>query len=1055
MPEERRLVTVLFADLVGSTALARDNDAEIVRAALDAAFAEITPVIDEHGGTVEKFIGDAVMAVFGIPKAHDDDPERAVRAAVAIRDLVAVHGGPLQLNVRLGVNTGEVLTRSDAGDQRLATGIAVNLAQRLQAAASPGEIVVGDLTRRLTHRAIGYGPSRRVEAKGVGVMMAWPVETLTSTVPERSPMDGARPAMVGRERELMLLREAHTRVTSEQRPVLVTLFGPAGIGKTRLAEEFARGLDPTRLMRGRCLPYGEGAAAYPVQRMLRGEAGIEITDSAEIAANKLRARVRDVVGLDDELEALQGRIVVYAGVAAAADELADVAAGDVAEELRWSFRRYVERRAASGPAVLLFEDIHWAAPALLDLIEHLADWSRAPLLLLCLARPELRETRRGWGVGRQHAISIELDPLDAPATSELINSLLSVATPSEVLEREVFARSEGNPLFVEEFVRALIETGQIIRDEGRWVQLASATINVPLTLQGLIAARLDRVTADTKRVLEEAAVIGRTFSSTAIDSLHDGSVVAALREAVAADVIGEAAPWTRGPGTMYRFRHVLFREVAYGMLPKSDRALLHDRYRQWLEDTSGERRDELIEVAAAHAEQAYRLAAEVRVPDASRLAGTAFRRLRAAADRARDRGDIRSALDVWRRAAAIGDTLDLSDTERLQTQETLLLLSTSFEVGDALWSKVETLLDRARAAPPTEPFVRLLLANGWRLRTSSIERSAALMNEALAAAKTVGDHELITHALLHLPVVAQAQGDLTEMGRRREEALAYAKAHGVTRELSACLRALAEWALRTGAFTRAARLFEEAGDLASQTGSKAAQFTALAGRADVATWTGPWDEAVERAHRLEPLSADLATREARLEYLNLLGVALTEAGDFNAARSAQEAAIAMTEPESFEFAYCAFNLVFTLISLGEVRDARQLYGAVEPIDIPWQNYYAMQATVAAALDAAEGKTDAADQLYRAALLIFQDATTAPTQWRRAQQLHAQLLLRVGRLDEAQRSLKEVREFFSDPLAAPRRARLDELLAAIEDSQTKRRAADRAGGEPTGRPRPKS
>jgi class 3 adenylate cyclase/tetratricopeptide (TPR) repeat protein len=1052
MPEERRLVTVLFADLVGSTALARENDAEIVRAALDAAFAEIAPVIDEHGGTVEKFIGDAVMAVFGIPKAHDDDAERAVRAAVAIRDLVAVHGGPLQLDVRVGVNTGEVLTRSDAGDQRLATGIAVNLAQRLQAAASPGEIVVGDLTRLLTHRAIGYGPSRQVEAKGVGMVLAWPVETLTSIVPERSSPDGARPPMVGRERELTLLREAHARVTSEHRPILVTLFGPAGIGKTRLAEEFARGLDPTRLMRGRCLPYGEGAAAYPVQRMLRGEAGIDLTDSAEIAAKKLRARVLDVVGPDDELEALQRRIVVYAGVAAAADELADVAAGDVAEELRWSFRRYVERRAASGPAVLLFEDIHWAAPALLDLIEHLADWSRAPLLLLCLARPELRETRRGWGIGREHAISIELEPLDAPATSELINSLLSVATPSEVLEREVFARSEGNPLFVEEFVRALIETGQIIRDEGRWVQLASATINVPLTLQGLIAARLDRVTGDTKRVLEEAAVIGRTFSSTAIDSLHDGSVVAALREAVAAELIGEAAAWTRGPGTIYRFRHVLFREVAYSMLPKSDRALLHDRYRQWLEDTSGERRDELIEVAAVHAEQAYRLAAEVRLPDASRLAGTAFQRLRAAADRARDRGDTRSALDVWRRVSAISDTLELSDSERLQTEETFLLLRTSFEVGDALWSKIETLLDRAREAPPTEPFVRLLLANGWRLRTSSIERSAALMDEALAAAKTLGDHELITHALLHLPVVPQARGDLNEMGHLREEALAYAKAHGVTRELSACLRALAEWALRAGAFTRAARLLDEAGDLASQTGSKAAQFAALAGQTDVATWTGPWDEAVDRAHRLEPLSADLATREARFEYLNLLGVALTEAGEFKEARSAQEAAIAMTEPESFEFAYCAFNLVFTLIALGEVRDARQLYGAVEPIDIPWQNYYAMQATVAAALDAAEGKTDAADQLYRAALAIFQDATTAPTQWRRAQQLHAQLLLRVGRLDEAQKSLKEVREFFSDPLAAPRRARVDALLAATEQAQVERHNVEPGRDESTRRPR---
>jgi class 3 adenylate cyclase/tetratricopeptide (TPR) repeat protein len=1030
MPDERRLVTVLFADLVGSTPMVREHDPEIVRSALDAAFERIAPEIAEHGGVVEKFIGDAVMALFGFPGAHDDDAERAIRAAVGIRGRVRELRGPLELNVRVGVNTGEVVTRSDARDQRLATGIAVNVAQRLQAAASPGEILAGDQTRALTQRAIGYGPSRQIDAKGVGPLTAWPVEVVLSTVPEqRRSVEGLRPPMVGRDRELTALRAAHARVVTGRRPVLVTLFGQAGVGKTRLAEEFSGALDPSRIMRGRCLPYGEGAAAYPIQRMLRAEADVDLTDTVETAAAKLRGRVAQVIGAHEDLEAVQRRILVYAGVASAADELPDVSAGDVAEELRWSFRRYVERRAAAGPAVLLFEDVHWAAPSLLDLIEHLAGWSRASLLLLCLARPELKENRPRWGSGDDHVLSIELEPLDEVATRDLIRALLPVAAPSEVLQREVIARSEGNPLFVEEFIRALVDTRQIIREEGRWVPLPAAAINVPLTLHGLITARLDRVSAPTKRVLQEAAVIGRTFSSTALDSLHGEPVASAMREAVATDLVAEAAAWTRGTGSLYRFSHVLFREVAYGMLSKADRALLHDRYRQWLEDTAGPRRDELIEVVADHAEQAHRLASEVRLIEASQLAHIGFDRLRVAADRARDRGDLRSALDLWRRASEMSGSIDLSDAQRLESEENVLLLRTSFEVGDDLWGQVENVLERARRAAPAEPFVRLLLANGRRLRTSYVERSAALMNEALSVATTLGDHELITHALLELPVIAHARGDMREVGRLREEALAYAKAHGVTRELSACLRALAEWALRSGAFTRAAGLLEEAEHLARQTGSRAALFAALTSRTDVAIWTGPWDEAVERARRLAPLAADLATREAQFDHLSLLGVALLEAGDLHGARTAQEAAIEMAEPGTFEFAYCVFNMVFTLIALGDTRVARQLYEAVEPIHVPWQNFYAMQATVAAALDAAEGKFEAADQLYRAALTIFADGTTAPAQWRWAQQQHAELLLRNGRLDEARRSFAEVREFFSDPLAAPRRARIDRLLEA--------------------------
>jgi class 3 adenylate cyclase/tetratricopeptide (TPR) repeat protein len=1028
MPEERRTVTVLFADIVGSTRMADQHDPEIIRAALAGAFDDISPVIAEHGGTVEKFIGDAVMAVFGVPSAHDDDAERAVRAAFATRDLMARLGGPLRLDVRVGVSTGEVVTKSGGGDQRLVTGLPVNLAQRFQAAASPGEILVGEHTCLLTQRAVRYGHSRQVEAKGVGTVTAMPAEELLTAVPEgRLTIEGRRPPMLGRHKELTRLRKALSTAAAEGRAVLVTLMGAAGVGKTRLAEEFVAGIDEKQVMRGRCLPYGEGAAAYPVQRILRREAGVEIGDSAEAASEKLRARVRQVVGPGDELDALQSRVVVYAGVAQASDLLADIPGGDVAEELRWAFRTYVERRAARAPAVLLFEDVHWAAPALLDLIEHLADWSRAPLLLLCLTRPDLRDTRPSWGVGRPHSASIELEPLEPRETSELIRALLPAAIPSDLLEREVITRSEGNPLYVEEFVRALIETGQIVLQEGRWVPVSAPSLKVPLTLQGLIEARLDRVSIETKRVLEEAAVVGRAFSSSALGVLHGGAVAAALREATKSGLITEAEAWTRGRGTLYSFRHVLFRDVAYGMLPKTDRSLLHDRYRQWLEDTVGDRRDEMIEGIADHAEQAHRLATEVQPAEAPRLARIAFDRLRAAADRARDRGDLHSSLELWRRAKTVGEMLGLSDEERLQTEENLLLLRASFERGDELWSDIGSLLDRARRSRPSEPFVRLLIASGWRMYTSSVERSAELMNEAFAAAETLGDHELITYALLQLPVVPLARGELDEVGRLREKTLKYAKNHGVSRELSACLRALAQWELRSGEFSRADVLLAEAEQLARQISSKAALFAALSSRAEVAIWTGPWDEAVEQARRLAPLAADLATHEAQIDYLNYLGLALFEAGDFRGARSAHEAAIRSTDMGTFEFGYSVLHVVFALIALGEVSEARRLYAAVMPIDIPWQNYQAVSATAAAALDAAEGKVDSADVLYRRAIAIFEDATTAPTRWRWAQQLYAEFLLKHGRLAEARRLLEEVRDFYRDPLAAPRRQRIEELL----------------------------
>jgi class 3 adenylate cyclase len=362
MPEERKLVTVLFADIVGSTSLTGAHDAEVVQAAMDAAFARIAPVIRSHGGSVEKFIGDAVMSVFGVPAAHDDDAQRGVRAAFAIRDAVAGAGGPLPLEVRVGVNTGEAVARTDVADQRMVTGIAVNFAQRLQSAAQPGEILVGEVTHDLTKGAVRYGSPRTVQAKGIGDATAFVAEALLDATPEQHRgLQGLRASLIGRDRELRMLNEVYARTRETREPHLVTVYGPAGAGKSRLVDEFAGTVSKDRVRRGRCLPYGEGITYYPLQQILREDAGIEPEDTRDSAVAKLRAATSSAMGAD-ERDPVFDRLRVLAGLAEVDEALADVPRDQLNEELRWGLRRYFERRAATDPLVIVFEDIHWAEP---------------------------------------------------------------------------------------------------------------------------------------------------------------------------------------------------------------------------------------------------------------------------------------------------------------------------------------------------------------------------------------------------------------------------------------------------------------------------------------------------------------------------------------------------------------------------------------------------------------------------------------------------------------------------------------------------------------------
>jgi class 3 adenylate cyclase/tetratricopeptide (TPR) repeat protein len=587
--EQRKTVTILFCDVTGSTALGESTDPEAVRALLARYFERMKAIVESHGGNVEKFIGDAVMAVFGVPHVHEDDALRAVRAAVEMRDALPELG----VQARIGVNTGEVVTGTE---ERLATGDAVNVAARLEQAAQPGEILVGGETLGLVLDAVEAEAVEPIELKGKAAPV--PAARLLAVTGDTRRRHVA--PMVGRKTELRRLRDAFEQATRDSSCQLFTVLGTAGVGKSRLAYEFLNGLDAT-VVRGRCLSYGEGITYWPVVEVLRH---LEELPSDPSAAAALRSL------LDQGEEETS------------------------AEAIAWGFRNLLEERAHERPVVCLFDDIHWAEETFLDLIEHIADLSRdAPLLVLCMARPELLDRRQGWGGGKLNATTVLLEPLSRDETERLLDSL---GAADDELRAKITNAAEGNPLFVEEMV-ALVS-------DSRGPELA-----VPPTIQALLAARLDQLDATERNVLECGAVEGRVFHRGAVQALApDGAelprrLVALVRkELVRADTSqleGEDA---------FRFRHLLIRDAAYEGLPKATRAELHERFADWLAER-GQELVELDEILAHHLEQAARYKEELGRPDLE-LSERAGERLAAAGRRALWRADGHAASSLLERA---------------------------------------------------------------------------------------------------------------------------------------------------------------------------------------------------------------------------------------------------------------------------------------------------------------------------------------------------------------------------------------------------------------------
>ena len=1031
MGDERKFASVLFADIVGSTAFGEAHDPEIVREALARTFASWRQILTSHGGTVEKFIGDAVMAVFGVPAAHEDDPERAVRAAFALRQRVKSEEDSA-FDIRIGIASGEIVSGgAEDGGQFLVTGPSVNLAARLQGAASPGEILVDPLTRKLSHHVVAFDVARPVEAKGIGKVDAFPATELTSVLPSaRHALGALRAPLVGRERELALLNMAFTRVREERRTQLLTIFGPAGIGKSRLVEEWIAREGRLALI-GRCLPYGEGVTFWPVTEMLHTAAAISAADARDTVTAKIRAAVLGAFGEGDaDADAVARRLSVVVGNMTAEEAIPDVQASNIPTELRWAVRRYIERRSSDG-IVVVFEDVQWAEAGLLDLVEHLAEWTRAPVLVVCLARPELLDVRPGWGGGKTNATSMTLEPLSYEQTRMLIGGLLEIPHPPTALVDDICPRADGNPLYVEEFLRTMIETARIAHVEGQWlVTRGLPQMSTPPTLQGLMAARIDRVPPAVKRALQHGSVMGKRFGVGALSALAgapvDGDVLTdGVRRALIEEIDERGIDGSRS----YQFHHSLAREVAYSAVSKGERLRLHDRYGHWLEEVASDRVAEYGETIAHHAEQAYHLARDLRSPRAAELGRRAFQLLVAAATRARKRADLTAATALYSRAAQIGETIGLPMTERVEAEGFSALTGYYVEGTSEAVERLDRVIDAARQVGPSEVLVRLLSQRGFIARTD--ENADRFFEEGIAVARATRDPTLIAHAMTLSNAQAWARGDLVTMEAVLLEAYRFMKETGAKGELGICLVWLATNALQRGEFTHAQAYLDEAIAEAQASGSKFQLWAVRRLEARAAIARGEHALAVKLANELVALGHEVGAKRAiGLAYVRL-GDALYEAGEAGQALTILEQALATIDRNTMREAYVEVRWKLARAALATGAREAALGHALAARECASDMYStATAATTLAAVRDAEGDTAGAEKLYREALAII--APTGFSQLRtEIQRELARHYIRHGRPSQAEPLVTAVIDFYRDPLASRRRDEAQALRRAAE------------------------
>ena len=646
--EVRKTVTVVFSDLVGSTNLGESLDSESLREVLSRYFQSMQDVLESHGGAVEKFIGDAIVAVFGLPKLREDDALRAVRAAMAMRAALAEvnaeleHGWGVVLTVRTGINTGEVVSGDITAGQRLVTGDTVNVAARLEQTAGAGEILLGELTYRLVRESVEVESVEPLALKGKAEPVpAYRLLTLEEGGGSRRRGEGP---LVGREHELGLLLESFEQTRSESSGRMATVLGAAGMGKSRLVDELVKAVeDQASVVRGRCLSHGRGITFWPIVEMVRGAAGILDDDSPQVARAKISVLVDDA-GVVERLCSAVGLSTVQFPV----------------EETFWGVRKFLEALSSSRPLVVVFEDIHWAETTLLDLIEHVQDSAETPILIVCLARPEFFDLRPGWDA-LDCSISMLLGPLSAGDATLIASNLLGEAELDDELEARIVTAADGNPLYVEQMLSMMIDDGLLKPEDGRWVSAAGvAAVTVPPTIQALLAARVDLLGPPERAVIEAASVAGLVFPKDALRELVSTEVKEQLESVLGSLTrkhLVHAEPQTVGSEEHFRFDHVLIRDAAYEGMLKRTRATLHEGFVAWADrvNRDRDRAVEFQEILGYHLEQAYRNLEQLGPLDDHRrmLGARASERLSAAGRRAFDRADMPAAANLLRRAVVL------------------------------------------------------------------------------------------------------------------------------------------------------------------------------------------------------------------------------------------------------------------------------------------------------------------------------------------------------------------------------------------------------------------
>ena len=972
--DERRQVTVLFADLSGYTAVSERMDPEAVKGLVDRCLRCLGEEVTRYGGTVDKYIGDNVMAIFGAPVAHEDDEDRAVRAALGMQgamgeinaELTARHGASFQL--RVGINTGEVLAGA-IGDGYTVIGDTVNVAARLQAAARPGTVTVGERTYRATSEQVEYTVLEPLHLKGkASAVPAWEAVGLVAAQPTRRARARAATPLVGRDDELSLVESLYGRVTRERRPHLVTLVGQAGVDKTRLLHEFRARVETLAeqapaFREGRCLPYGSGVVYWALSEVIRVDAGIRDEDSADQAWEKIKDYACGLL-LDEEhqeeREPVERRSALVARLLGI--EVPDDAVPtnlDDPQKLREAFfsavRAVIEARTRQQPLILAFEDIHWADHGMLDLIEYLAQWVRGPLLLLCLARDELLEHRPAWGGGRRGATSIFLDPLSAEETRALVTALMPESADAERAAELVATRAGGNPFFAEEMARMLAEEGSVEAAE------------LPGTVQALLAARLDSLEPHERQLVQQAAVVGRTFWEGSLSGvareagfdLHDALTSLQEKDLVVASTGSQLAGEPE-----YAFKHVLIRDVAYGMLPKAVRSVKHYEVGRFIEDRAGDRTDEVVTILAEHYGRAALLAEESDVPDSDlpplhrkalhflEAAGDAaallysnpeaFKHYRAARDIrcphdpasvariSEKQGDV--ALRMGRVDAAIEVWEECLDYHR--SQEDLRRMGDLHrKIGAALWHKGERkqALDHyqkgtnlLKDGPPCLELVRLYEEAAWLYMHAGDNMLAIYASEkALRLAERLGETRAASRAHGIFGRVFGRIGDSAKARENLERSVELARGSNEGETIRALLAlgnhleiSDAHYDAAGGAYTEALAIAQRVGDLPAQVELHAALATLAVYRAD-------W-QAVEV---FTEDSAELAEREGLVGKLCLpyasRGILRWRSGDWDRAeRSFRRAAELADQVGWSEVSFAALlGLVTVLRDRGEYGDA--------------------------------------------------------------------------------------------------------------------------------------